>query len=428
MNRILDFKETENSQHVVVEPGLLHDELQAYLRERGLYLPADPSSGNMSMLGGNIATKASGPHAFKHGSIDRYLEHVQFVTVNGEIVDTSREETIPDYIREGVKSLGRDILADRAVRDRLNARKDMKLASGYNLFTFVRHDRIGSHVAQLLVGSVGTLGIVTQATLRAEPYVEGKAAMLLYFRSLDEAGEFVQHIKDMGIAAIEIINHSSIVMVKERNPGIEAPEGEAHMLMVEFEGPERFEQIARVKDAVRRGNYHLVWEPITLEGEEEQSRLWKVRKALLPTVRGYRPGYKPLSVVNDVGVEETHLAGFIRDVEAVFARHNLVAAIYGHAGSGNLHLRPLFDVSAPDLPGLIKRVADDVYEVVFRYDGTITAEHGMGRIRTSYLAREWGESVIGYMRRVKGLFDPHDILNPEVMFSDRELTADMKPV
>ena len=425
MNRVLGFEESGGEPRVTVEPGLLHDDLQRFLRGRGLYLPADPSSGAIALLGGNVATKASGPHAFKHGSIDRYLRHLQFVTVEGEVVDTTDETSIPARIREGLRQLRDDVLADAATAARLDARKDMKLASGYNLFTFLRHHTVGEWTTQLLVGSVGTLGVVTRATLRAEPYIEGKSAMLLYFRHLDEAGEAVQHIERLGVAAIEIINYRSIQVILSRNPDMEAPEGEAHLLMVEFEGPERFEQIARVERVIREGSYALAAPPATIEGEAEQARLWKVRKALLPTVRNYLPGYKAPSLVNDVGVNSRCLAPFIRDVEAVFDRHNLVAAIYGHAGSGNLHLRPLFDVSNPDLPALLQRVADEVYEAVFRYDGTITGEHGMGRLRTPYLAREWGEAIIGYMRRVKSLFDPDDRLNPEAMFSDRKLTDDL---
>lgn len=425
MNRVLSFCEVESEPRVVVEPGLLHDELQRFLRQHGLYLPADPSSGNIALLGGNVATKASGPHAFKHGSIDRYLCDVQFVTAEGEVVDTADEDSIPSRIREGVRRLRDDVLADLESARRLDARKNMKLASGYNLFTFLHHHTVGEWVAQLLVGSVGTLGVVTQATLRAEPYVEGRAATLFYFRHLDEAGDAVQHIERLNVAAIEIINYRSIQVILSRNPDVEVPEGESHLLMVEFEGPERFEQIAQVERLVREGDYALAAPPVTIEGEAEQARLWKVRKALLPTLRNYRPGYKALSVVNDVGVPSRHLAPFIRDVEAVFDQYGLVAAIYGHAGSGNLHLRPLFDLSDPNLPALLQQVADAVYEAVFRYDGTITGEHGMGRLRTPYLAREWGEAIIAYMRRVKRLFDPDDRLNPDVMFSERMLTDDL---
>lgn len=428
MNRVLGYEEAGAEPRVTVEPGLLHNDLQAFLRERGLYLPADPSSGAICLLGGNIATKASGPHALKHGSIDRYLRRLQFVTAEGEVVDTADEATIPTRIGRGIAALAADLLADEATVRRLAARQDRKLASGYNLFTFLRQRTLGEWTAQLLVGSVGTLGIVTQATLRAQPYIEGKATTLLYFRSLDEAGEAVQHIKALGVAAIEIMNHRTIAIVQERRKDLEAPEGESHMLLVEYEGPERAEQVAAVERLVASQGYALAAPMETVEGEAEQERLWKMRKALLPTVRNYRADRLALSVVNDVGVPEEHLAAFIRDVEAIFARHNIVSAIYGHAGSGNLHLRPLFDAADPGLLSLLREVADEVYAAVLRHDGTITAEHGMGRLRTPYLAREWGESIMGYMRRVKAAFDPGDLLNPEAMFSERALTDDMRIV
>jgi len=428
MNRILSFEEREGQSLMTVEPGLVHDDLQHYLRQRGLYLPSDPSSGAISLLGGNIATKASGPHALKHGSIDRYLCDVQFVTARGETVDTADETSIPDYLREGVLSLRDDLLRDeRAVRT-LKARQEMKLASGYNLFTFLRHHQLGDWIGQLMVGSVGTLGVLTAATLLPEPYVQGRAMTLLAFRSLYEAGDAVQYIRSLGVAAIEIMNHRTIVIVKQRRPALEVPDGEVHLLLVEYEGPERADQIARVERQVRENGYHMAGPVVTVESEEEQARLWQVRKALLPIIRGYCTDCAALSVVNDVGVEVAHLADFIRDVEAIFDDMGLTAAIYGHAGSGNLHLRPLFDRHAPNLPALLEEVADRVYEAVLGYGGTITAEHGMGRLRTPYLAREWGEDMMRHMRRVKEIFDREGILNPDVMFSDRALTDDLKPL
>jgi FAD/FMN-containing dehydrogenase len=427
-NRVLSFEEVQEQPRVTVEPGLVHDDLQRYLRQRGLYLPSDPSSGAISLLGGNIATKASGPHALKHGSIDRYLCDVQFVTVEGEFVDTAVETSIPARLRQGVVALRDSVLADDQSVRRLRARQDMKLASGYNLFTFVRHHQVGDWVAQLLVGSVGTLGVITRATLRAEPYVEDKATTLLTFRNLFEAGDAVQHIRALGVAAIEIMNHRTLAIVKQRRSDLDVPDGEAHMLLVEYEGPQRYEQIDRVERLVRRNRYRLAGPMVTVEGEEAQSRLWKVRKALLPTIRGYRADRVALSVVNDVGVAVARLADFIREVQSIFDKLGLLVAIYGHAGSGNLHLRPLFDPNAPDLPDLLTRAADQVYEAVLRYDGTITAEHGMGRLRTPYLAREWGEGLMRHMRQVKKIFDPDDLLNPDVVFSERALTDDLGPV
>jgi FAD/FMN-containing dehydrogenase len=277
------------------------------------------------------------------------------------------------------------------------------------------------------VGSVGTLGVITRATLRAEPYAEGRATTQIYFRSLREAGDAVQHILRFRPAAIEIMNHATIAMILARRPQLDTPAGEAHMLLVEYEGSERYEQIAQVERTIQERGYDLAGPSVTVEGIEEQVRLWRVRKAVLPTIRNYRADRKALSVVNDVGVPVFHLADYIRDLETLFARLDLEAAIYGHAGSGNLHLRPLFDPHDPDLPRQLVRVADAVYEAAFRYDGTITAEHGMGRLRTPYLAREWGADLTRYMRRVKDAYDPCDLLNPDVMFSERALTDDLRP-
>jgi FAD/FMN-containing dehydrogenase len=428
MNRLLGFEERGSERLATVEPGLVHDDLQRSLRERGLYLPSDPSSGAISLVGGNIATKASGPHALKHGSIDRYLRDVQFVTADGMVVDTADESSIPLRIREGVLSLRQELLADERAVERLRAREGMKLASGYNLFTYLRHERLGAWVAQLLVGSVGTLGVVTRATLRAEPYIEGRATTLLTFRSLEEAGHAVQYIRPLDVAAIEIMNHRTVAIVKERRLELDVPDGEVHMLLVEYEGSQRHEQIAQVERLIRGQGYRLAGPMVTVESEVEQARLWRVRKALLPTIRGYCTDCAALSVVNDVGVDVSCLSDFIRDVEAIFDELGLVAAIYGHAGSGNLHLRPLFDRSAPDLPEQLVRVVDRVYDTVLRYGGTITAEHGMGRLRAPYLAREWGEGMMQHMRRVKAIFDPDNVLNPDVMFSDRALTDDLRPV
>jgi FAD/FMN-containing dehydrogenase len=428
LNRITDFQGADGGPRVTVQPSVVHDDLQDFLRERGLFLPADPSSGAISVLGGNVATKASGPHALKHGSIDRYVESVQFVSADGDLVDTADESTVPDRIREGVRRLREDLLGDAKAVQRLEARQGMKTASGYNLFAVLREEALGRLAAQLLVGSVGTLGVLVRATLRAEPYVEGRATTLLYFRSLDEAADAAAEIKDHDVDAVEIMNHRSIEMVRRRRRGLDAPEDPSHMLLVEYSGPQRHDAIGGVLRLLEENRYALAREPRTVEGAEEQAEVWAIRKALLPTVRGYSKEHKALSVVNDVGVDTRRLADLIRDVEALFDRLGLQAAIYGHAGSGNLHLRPLFDREAPDLPALIERVADEVYAAVFRYGGTITAEHGMGPLRAPYLAREWGDRLFDYMHRVKDIFDPEGVLNPGAMFPARPLTEDLKPV
>jgi FAD/FMN-containing dehydrogenase len=240
------------------------------------------------------------------------------------VIDTADETSIPTLLRRGVLALRDDVVADDQAVRRLRARQEMKLASEYNLFTFVRHHHVVDWVGQLLVGSAGALGVITRATLWVAPHVEGRATSLLTFRSLYEASDAVKYIRPLGVAAIEIMNHRTISIVKQRRSDLEVPEGEAHILLVEYEGPQRYEQIAQVESLVRQNGYQLAGPMVTVEGKKEQARLWRVRKALLPTIRGYQADWRALSVVNDVGVDVAHLADFIRDVEVIFDELDLV--------------------------------------------------------------------------------------------------------
>lgn len=411
-----------------VGPGLLHDDLQRALREQGAFLPADPSSGGICLLGGNLATKASGPHELRHGAIDRYTESLRLITAAGTLIDTAEPASIPADLVAGLRAVREDILASSQSLTRLQSRRDRKIASGYNLGGLLRSTRPQDWVAQLLVGSVGTLGVITRATLRAEPVPTGHATTLLYFRDLAEAGAAVPALVADGAAAIEIINHRTLQIVTARRPELVVPDGDVQMLLVEHVGPERHDQIDRLQAGLRAGGYRLAAPPRSVEAPAEQEAVWRVRKALLPILRNFSPEWCAPAIVNDVGVAVSGLAPFIRDVEAIFDRLGLPAAIYGHAGSGNLHLRPFVRPADPHLHELLHRLADEVYGAALRYDGTITAEHGMGRARAPYLAMEWGEPLTGLMRRVKDLFDPQGLLNPGAMFPTADLTEDLRPL
>jgi len=340
-------------------------------------------------------------------------------------VDTANERNLPVQISAEIAALKKMLLGESDLVSRLRERNGRKIASGYNLFTFLHDVSLSEHVAQLIVGSVGTLGAITGATLRTEPRVEGRSLALLYFLSIEEAGEAVQQISELGIDAIEIINHKTLSLIRERSLDLPLPREQCHMLLVEYSGPLRKDCSVALHKLIQQKQYALADSPVTIDNEVEQDKVWKVRKALLPLVRGRSRKQRALSIVNDVGVPVHSLSAFIRDVESVFDNLGLQAAIYGHAGDGNLHLRPFFDMDAPGLKELLERVAEEIYGTVFRYGGTVTAEHGMGRLRAPFLKREWGESLYGYMRRVKQIFDPEQVLNPDAMFMDRQITDQM---
>jgi len=425
-NLISGFAVSGATARIRTGAGVYHNVLQGYLQQRGFFLPADVTSAEISRIGGNIATKASGPHALRYGSIDRFLEQVTFVTDRGEVVDTEDESTIPERFRAGLADLRQRLQSNQAAKALLEARQQLKTASGYNLFAFLHDLSCGRLIAQLLVGSVGTIGLVTEATLRAETYERQRVAVLLYFDDLAETARAVCALRELPVVAIELISRETVNILRRRTELPESLAVDAHLLLVELSGPDSLAELEKVQKMLQREGFRQLAAPAVATDADEIDRLWGVRKQILWLIRNPQPGFQALSVVNDVGVPPEQLAGFVREAEQVFARHGLTSLIYGHAGSGNLHLRPLFDLTLPGLPGRIRRLADDMYEVVLRHGGTISGEHGMGRLRAPYLLREWGPELYGYMREVKEIFDPGELLNPGVVFSDRPITDHMR--
>ncbi len=422
---ISGFSETHGAARVSAGAGVNHSDLQMFLKERGYFLPADVTSAKISRVGGNIATKASGPHALKYGSIDRFVESLEFITAEGELVDTADELTIPGRIAMRLADLERRIRGDAVAWKFLESRKGLKTASGYNLFAFVKELSAGERIAQLLVGSVGTLGLITRASLRAEVHEPERAAILLYFDDLEQAGRAVWFLRELDIAAIELISRETLRIIRERTLLPHVLSIDANVLLMELAGTDLRSRIEQITMHIGRSDLKMSMPPAAI-AESEIENLWDVRKRILWLIEHPKRGLRALAVVNDVAVPLPRLAEFIGDAQKVFAAHRMTALIYGHAGNGNLHLRPLFDTTLPDLAGRVRRLADDVYEVVFRYNGTVTAEHGMGRLRAPYLKREWGDVLYTYMREVKTIFDPQDIFNPGAMFNDEPITDNMR--
>jgi glycolate oxidase len=420
------FSEMNGKAMISVGSGARHNRIQSILRTRGLFLPADVTSADISCIGGNIATRASGPHSLKYGSISRFLEQVEFITAEGELVNTAIESTIPERFKFGLDDLTRRLGSDKASREALGLRKGLKTASGYDLSALLSNLGTGQKIVRLLSGSVGTLGFITHATLLGEIYEKKRAALLLYFDSLIETAEAVSVLHKLSMAAIELISRQTLHIIGEHTLLDESLNVDAHVLIVEMTGQDNQEKIQTVTALLPRSGIRMSLPPYVATSEGDLKKIWGLRKRILWLIQHPKPGFKSLAVVNDVGVPLAHLTEFITEAENIFVKHGITAFIYGHAGEGNLHLRPLFDITMPDLPGRIRRLADDIYGAVLRHNGTITSEHGMGRLRAPYLKREWGETLYNYMQEIKSLFDPKDIFNPGVMFGTTPITDHMR--
>jgi len=423
---ISGFSVASGSAQVSVRSGVLHNDLQNFLKQKGFFLPADVTSAAISRIGGNIATRASGPHSLKYGPVDRFLEQLEFVTAGGVLISTADASTIPERFKTSLTALKNRIRSDDEARGTLIGRQGLKTASGYNLSAFLEDVTPGQLIMKLLSGSVGTIGLVTRATLRGEIYEQERSAVLLFFDDLTEAVNVVMDLRTAGAAAIELISRETLRIIRDHVPSGSNIDQDAHLLLVEVTGQDSLGRIRAIADRLRPPAYRMKTQPQIAANDDEIEKLWHLRKQILWLIEHPKPELKALAVVNDVGVPISELANFVSEVEKIFARHHVIALIYGHAGEGNLHLRPLFDLSQPDLQSRIRRLADDVYDVVLRHGGTVTSEHGMGRLRAPYLKREWGEALYQYMREVKAIFDPDGILNPGVMFTDAPITDHMR--
>ena len=363
---------------VRVGAAVRHDALQRALREHGHHMPADPSSGQLSLIGGNIATKASGAHALTTGAINTYVRSMRVMLPDGHIVDTADPASIPAHLRDGLSALRKEALGDAPLRARLETLQGRKIASGYNLPALLRAETPPEIIDQLMCGSAGTLGVVIDVTLAGVSLEAGTVTLLVPVEERGAACELALACVDLGAAAVELIDAEALLFLRDR--GVAAPKGK-HLLYVELRGEDPAERCEHILRAARSTPGVAAAETRVAESAEEQERLWELRKRLLIFLRQAPAPYRALSVVNDVGVPPEVLPRFIDKLVDIFRDEGLTAPIYGHAGSGNLHLRPLFDTSSSELRRQVRRVADRVYDLKISMDGTITAEHGMGRLR-----------------------------------------------
>jgi len=359
MNRVLAVH--ADDLDCVVEPGITRKQLNEHLRDQGLFFPIDP--GADASLGGMAATRASGTNAVRYGTMKDNVLALKVVLANGDLMTTSRR-----------------------------ARKS---AAGYDL-------------TRLMVGSEGTLGVITELTLRLQGIPEAISSGVCPFPSLEAACNTTILTIQTGIpvARIELLDECQ---VKACNAYSRLTLPEVPMLFLEFHGTpasvgeqsERFGEIAQ-----EFGGGPFQW----ATKAEDRSRLWQARHDAYWAARGLRPGAQALAT--DVCVPISRLAQCVTETQRDIAQMNLLAPILGHVGDGNFHLTLLIDVDDADEVKRAKALLERIVERALALDGTCTGEHGVGEGKMKYLAAEHGEAALDAMRAVKRALDPHGLMNP----------------
>ncbi len=367
MNRILEIDEL--NLIAVVEPGVVTGELQEAVEKVGLFYPPDPASLGQSAIGGNVAECAGGPRAFKYGTTRRYVLGLQAVLPTGEIIDTGG--------------------------------KVVKNVVGYDL-------------TQLLVGSEGTLAIITRITLRLIPKPPAQLTVRASFSHVEAAVAAVSEVIRNRVvpAALELIDGESLEAVaKYLQVRSLAPEGTGAVLLLEVDGtPEAVrEEAARVEEACRTAG---ATEILRASDEAERQELWRVRRELSSSLRMVTT----LKFNHDVVVPKGRIPELFALVQRIRETHALRIPLFGHAGDGNIHVNIMV---SPGDAAEIQRAHDaekELFEGVVALEGSISGEHGIGLSKARFIGIELSPEVIALMKRVKSAFDPHDLLNPGKIF------------
>ena len=401
----------------VVQPGVVLADLNRALSPHGLCFPPDPSSGDYATLGGMIANNSSGARSFKFGDTRTWVERLEVALTDGSSAWVGEVEETGgagiDRIRAGMAAL----LAEHGPAIERSRPRVKKNSSGYHVWDLITDGRL--NLAPLIVGSEGTLAVVTRAELKLAPALGGAATMLIVLGSLAEAGEAVARLRELDPAAIEIMDELFIRVVRDHEPGLRPylPEGAAALLLVEFLADNQTAADTVMEDAaVFAQKLPGALAVFPARSAAEAKKLWAVRKAASPIL--YRlPGRRLTRFVEDVVFPPERVPEGIAFIHDVLARHGTEAPALGHAGSGNLHLNPRLNLERPEDLAAMSAIADEIYRGVIAMGGSITGEHGDGRLRAGYVAVQFPE-LAPLFRAIKKLFDPAGILNPGVKLSE----------
>ncbi len=344
-----------------VEPGVITAEFQEYVEGLGLFYPPDPSSFKYSTIGGNIAENAGGPRCLKYGVTREYVLGLTAVIKEGKVIKT-----------------GNPVIKDVA---------------GYDL-------------TKLFVGSEGTLGLITSATLKLIPKPRARATALALFDRLEDVGRAVTKIFTSGIfpSALEFMDEDAIRAVEDFKP-VGLPKVKA-LLLIEVDGSPSSvkEDISRVDELLRS----MGVEVRTASSKEEEEKLWSARKSLGPALGNLKSG----KINEDIVIPRIYLSEAIPKFREIAKKYNLLMVIFGHIGDGNLHVNLLYDKANREEEERAERAVDEVFELSLKYKGSITGEHGVGLTKKKFLKWQFGEAGYELLRGIKLLFDPKNLFNP----------------
>src|SRR6476660_5501543 len=427
LNRVLELNREERWARV--QPGIVLAELNKGLGGHGLLFGPDPSSGDMCKLGGMLANNSSGPHTLRYGAVKDNVAALRVCLQSGDWLDAKAyglDDPACTNLLNAHRPLHdlRSLLQDHAALIAQKRPTVSKNSCGYNLFGLADGLARGCFdLPKLFVGSEGTLGLFSEATIRLVEKPRETLTALIHFHRLEDVGDAVPKLLELSPSALEVMDANTLNLIGRAKHGI--PADAAATLLVELDGDtigsDLRAQAERMIDISRR--YRLTSDPVIAFDPEQREQLWKARKALYPTLYRFDPKKKPINFVDDVVVPAERISELIRYLEEFFAGQRVPVAIFGHIGNGNAHIIPLLDVNDHDDFQKMVQGYHEIHQTVLgRFGGSICGEHGDGRVRAEYVKTMFGPELYDLFVRVKQSFDPSGMLNPGIKISDRPFT------
>ncbi|PZE21403.1 FAD-binding oxidoreductase [Paenibacillus xerothermodurans] len=367
MNDVLEIDEEDLV--AVVSPGVLTADIHKAADRKGFLYPPDPSSSHVSTIGGNLAENSGGPRGLKYGVTKDYVIGLELITPQGEIIRTG----------------GRTV----------------KNVTGYDL-------------TKLIVGSEGTLGIITKAVLRLIPKPPAAKTVMAIFDSLVDAGRAISKVLSSGIlpSKMELMDQASMLAVENYEPSGLPIDAEA-MILIELDGhpaavSDEAEQVSKVCSEVGAREVRVP------ETKAEMEEVWQARKLVSPAIARI----KPTKISEDATVPRSQIPEMCRRLQEIKKKYNVHLVVFGHAGDGNLHPNIVADKSDKEEMGRVEQAVAEIFKAAVELGGTLSGEHGIGTMKAPFMEMELGAAGLEMMKRIKQAWDPNNIMNPGKIFPE----------
>jgi FAD/FMN-containing dehydrogenase len=388
-------------------PGALRDQVDAAARATGLRFPVDPSSGAFCTVGGMASTNAAGARTLRYGSVRTWVNALDCVFADGSRAEIRRGRPAPE-----VEPVRRFLAAAPALRDaerRAPSRHPgvRKESSGYGLAPWSE----SGDLVDLLVGSEGTLVLVVGLELRLAPILPATASVLGAFASLEAAVQAASSARAVGASACELLDRTFLDVAREGGAAVPVAAGVEAVLLAEVEGLDAAACASLARELETGFRSAGATEVIVALDEPTERSMWELRHAASPILGRLDPALKSMQFIEDGCVPPDRLADYVRGVRAALDRQEIRGVIFGHAGDAHVHVNPLVDVSAPDWRVRVVALLDEVAALTARLGGTLSGEHGDGRLRAPLLPRVWSGEALTRFAAVKRAFDPDCLLN-----------------